>query len=241
MSNEGTLQAWINPLDIPELTGDRAEDTSPTPVETTLAFLCPPGTPNDANSLVARYKRISTVEHRLFVIPTEAGILEKLVWPLRNAKASYVLGNNLAAVALCGVVAEMVALLLWELHKPELNGKALTEADERALFGSAFEKLSQYRRMEILRAYGIVPDDVGKMLDTIRSNRRRYLHHWSQGHASLSKDAEQCFRRATGLVVAVTGQDFSDGTILLDSKLLEYLEQEGTLRPSPDSASTLVE
>ena len=160
MSSDGTLEAWMNALDFPEVEWVRAEDTASTPAETILSFLCPPGTPNDVKSLVERYKRISTSRNRLFAAPAEPRILEELVWPLRNAKASYVLGNNLAVVALCGMVAEMVAVLLWRLAEPELNRRALTEEDETDLFGRRFDELSQQHRVRILRTYSIVPKDV---------------------------------------------------------------------------------
>lgn len=112
MTNGGRFNAWINPLAFLEVDEpwSSTQDVTPTP-ETILSFLCPPGTPADSASLVARYKRISTEPVRLFAAPVEPRILETLVWPLRHAKASYVIGNNLSVVALCGMVSEMVALL----------------------------------------------------------------------------------------------------------------------------------
>jgi hypothetical protein len=47
--------------------------------------------------------------------------LDRLVWPLRHAKASYMVGNYLAVIALTGMVAEMVALLQWEVAEISLN------------------------------------------------------------------------------------------------------------------------
>ena len=55
MSNEGTFNAWINPLDFPEVEWARADDAAPIRAETILSFLCPPETPDDAKSLVERY------------------------------------------------------------------------------------------------------------------------------------------------------------------------------------------
>ncbi len=139
-------------------------------------FLCPPGTPADSASLVERYKRISTEPVCLFAAPAEPRILEKLIWPLRHAKASYVVGNNLAVVALCGMISEMVALLLWQLAEANLSGRPMTPEDEAALFGSSFEKLGQERRVRILAVYGIVVPKVVDMFATIRLTRRKYLH-----------------------------------------------------------------
>ena len=114
MPNGRVFKAWINPLAFIEVEFPSAGEPASISPDTILSFLCPPGTPDDAKSLVERYKRISTGP-KLFAAPAEPRILEKLVWPLRHAKASYVVGNNLSVVALCGMVAEMVAVLLWQL------------------------------------------------------------------------------------------------------------------------------
>jgi hypothetical protein len=168
MANGGRFNAWINPLAFLEVDEpwSSTRDATPTP-ETILSFLCPPGTPADSASLIARYKRISTEPVRLFAAPAEPRILEKLVWPLRHAKASYVIGNKLAVVALCGMVSEMVALLLWQLADTSLNGRSMTNEDEAALFGSSFERLGQDRRVRVLAAYGLVSPPVVEMFDTI--------------------------------------------------------------------------
>src|SRR5205809_2771391 len=135
MTASGRFNAWINPLALLEVDQPWAfSEKTPASPEAILSFLCPPGTPADSASLVERYKRISTEPVRLFAAPAEPRILEKLVWPLRHAKASYVVGNNLAVVALCGMVSEMVALLLWQLAEARLNGRHMTTAEERALF-----------------------------------------------------------------------------------------------------------
>ena len=64
-------------------------------------------------------------------------------------------GNYLAVIALCGMVAEMVALLTWEVVDVQLNGREMSEADEKAIFGRAFEALGQDQRIRVLAAYGL--------------------------------------------------------------------------------------
>src|SRR5439155_8328117 len=122
-------------------------------------------------------------------------------------KASYVVGNNLGVIALCGMVSEMVAVLLWQLAEAKLNGREMTTEDEAAVFGSSFERLGQERRVRALSSYGVVAPNVATMFDTIRLSRRKYLHLWSQDHERLAQDAVACFHAAIGLVVAVIGQD----------------------------------
>ena len=226
MPNDRNLKAQINPLAFIEAELPSPSEPNSIRAETILSFLCPPGTLNDAQNLVERYKRISTGP-TLFAAPAEPRILEKLVWPLRHAKASYVVGNNLSVVALCGMVAEMVAMLLWKLAETQLNGRAMTEEDEKALLGSTFEKLPQDRRVRILKAYGIIATDIADDLDTIRRIRRQYLHLWSHDHGRLPEDAVKCFHAAIRLVVEAIGQDFNDGRLVLNPTLVKYLERKG--------------
>jgi hypothetical protein len=232
---EATFNAWINPLAFLDVDQPWASSDTTTPTaETILSFLCPPGTPSDSASLIERYKRISTEPVRLFAAPTEPRILEKLVWPLRHAKASYIVGNNLAVVALCGMVSEMVALLLWQLTEAVLNGRPMNPDDEAALFGSSFERLGQERRIRVLTAYGVVTPEVVAMFDTIRVIRRRYLHLWSQDHERLPDDAVACFHAAIGLVVTAVGQDIKEGALVLNPKLVKYLERQGMYDPASE-------
>jgi hypothetical protein len=65
------------------------------------------------------------------------------------------------------------------------------------------------------------------MFDTIRLTRRRYLHLWSQDHEQLSIDAVACFHAGIGLAVAAIGQDVKDGAIVLNPKLVKYLQRQG--------------
>src|SRR5690349_11067494 len=112
-----TIRVFVNPLQMLELDEpwtDHVVDNALTP-DVFLQFLCIPAVASDTKSLGIRYKEISIERVRLFAPPDEATIMERLVWPLRHAKAAYVVGNYLATIALAGVVAEMTALLLWDV------------------------------------------------------------------------------------------------------------------------------
>ena len=234
MSNDRLVKGQINPLAFIEIEFPSPGEPDSISAERIVSFLCPPGTLDDAQSLVERYKRISTGP-TLFAAPAEPRILEKLVWPLRHAKASYVVGNNLSVVALCGMVAEMVAMLLWKLAETKLNGRAMTEEDEKALLGSSFEKLSQDRRVRILKAYGIIASDVARNFDMIRLTRRQYLHLWSHDHGRLPEDAVKCFHAAIRLVIEAIGQDVNDGKLVLNPALVKYLERKGMFEADEDA------
>jgi hypothetical protein len=228
------LKVFLNPLSLVDMEVPFL-DSEPVTLETVLAFLCPPGTQSDVQSLVNRYKEISTEATKLWVAPAEQRILDKLIWPLRHAKASYMVGNYLSVIALCGMVAEMVAILLWETTEVHLNAKPMTTRDEEAVFGSSFEKLGQDRRIRILRAYAVATEDILKQFGMIKDIRRKYLHLWSQDHESLPEDAVKSFHAAVLLVAATIGQDFRDGKLVLNQRLVKYLERHGAYMPTDDT------
>ena len=234
--NDRLISGWINPLAFIEVDEPWASATKATPtLESVIRFLCPADEPLDIEKLLARYREISTEPVRLFLAPAEQRILDKLVWPLRHAKASYMVGNCLATISLLGMVAEMVAILLWEIADPQINARPLTKADEKALFGSEFERLGQERRVSVLSAYNIVASDTRQHFETIRQARRRYLHLWSQDHDRLPDDAVKCFHAAVSLVVRAIGQDVQEGKLVLNPRLALYLERKG-LYEAPEAS-----
>ena len=154
MSKDELVEVFLNPLLFHEIDDPWASLQKEEPsLEAVLEFICIPGTGSDLKSLVERYREISTEKTRLFAAPYERRILDKLVWPLRNAKAAYMCGNYLSTIALCGMVAEMVAMLLFEITDFHLNNKSMSENDQVSVFGRKFEKLGQDRRVQVLAAY----------------------------------------------------------------------------------------
>lgn len=145
-------------------------------------------------------------------------------------------GNYLAVIALSGMVAEMVALLLWEVAEASLNGRPITVDDEKALFGARFEKLGQERRLQVLSAHGLIDAAARGRFETIKETRRRYLHLWSQEHDSLPADAVKSYHAAVALVATVIGQDFQDGKIVINHRLVKYLERKGVYGPREEPA-----
>lgn len=228
ISDEKQISIWVNPLQFLE-----ADETwaglivNNVTSEAVLEFICTPGIGSDLNSIISRYKKISVEKKRIFAAPNEQRILDKLIWPLRHAKAGYICGNYLGTIALCGMVAEMVAILLFEISNSRLNDRPMSDNDQVSLFGSKFEKLGQDRRIQILSVYGIINDDLKKAFEDIRLTRKRYLHLWSQDHDRLPVDAEKSFQAAVLIVVSVIGQDVREGILVLNPAIVNYLEKSG--------------
>ena len=152
------------------------------------------------------------------------------MWPLRNAKAAYMCGNYLSTIALCGMVAEMVAILLFEISGFQLNNKPMSDKDQIAVFGRKFEKLGQERRVKILAAYSIIDSDIFTAFEAIREVRNRYLHLWSQDHEQLPIDAVKSFEFAVNIVVAAVGQKIHKGKLILNPAFVKYLKRKGVYK-----------
>ncbi len=238
MSAEKLFKAWVNPLAFLEVDQPRAQLTKePVTLEAIIQFVCSPGMKTDTQSLVDRYKEISVEPVRLTAAPAEERILTKLVWPLRHAKACYMIGNYLGTISLCGMVGEMVAILLFEISNISINGRPLDKNDQVGLFGSEFEKLGQERRIGVLRSYNLIDDLLKANFDLIRTKRRRYLHIYSQDHANLPSDAIEVFKAAVAVVVKAIGQDIQDGKIILNPALVGYLEEHNIVEDVTDEGS----
>jgi hypothetical protein len=241
MSGPRVFQARVNPLVFAEVDEPLASvhKTPPTP-EAALRFASALNAPSDLPSIIARYREISTEPVRLSVTPVEPRLDDKLVAPLRAAKAAYMLGTPVATIALSGMVGEMLAILLWGLADVTINDRAVTPDDEKALFGRAFESLGQERRVSVLHAYGQISAEVADDFTTIRKIRNRYLHLWSQDHDRVYPDAVRCYHAGVRLAVAVFGQRFESGMVGLTPQMLTYLEQHGRLEDPPPAASEAV-
>ncbi len=228
--SELKFDAFINPLAFAHVDGERIPNSGlvVTP-ESALSFLCTPGIRSDVAGIVDRYREMGPVPVQLAVVPSEQRLLDKLIWPLRHARASYCVGNFLGVIALCGTVTEMLAVLVWDLSEPTLNGRRMTKADEKALLGGGgFERLGQERRVDVLTAYGLIPQQAKVEFSTVREIRRRYLHLWSQDHDVLPADAVRAFQATVRLMAVVLGQEFQQGKVVLSPRLVEYLERQGT-------------
>jgi hypothetical protein len=225
--SEHLITAFVNPLQLLELDEPWADRFSEqlTP-EVFLNFLCTPSVRSDSASLAARYKEISIERVRLFAPPYEPTIMERLVWPLRHAKAAYIVGNCLATIALAGVVAEMTGLLLWDVFgtsELERSGKVRKE-----LGSSTFENADQARRVRVLRTLGLISADEVHAYGRIRAARRMHMHLLSNvGMPPIEKTAVAMFDDAVFLVSAALGLGISsDGVLTMKQEILQYVKQQ---------------
>ena len=226
------LKAWVNPLKCPEIDFQSSGSGVPA-ADRLLDYLFAPELERGCEIFVVRYRELAAVTDPIPMAPAESTILEKLIWPIRQAKGSYALGNYLGCIALCGMVGEMVSILLWDISKVSFRGGVMTEEDQRAILGSTFERLGQERRIQVLRGLSLIDDNTKEAFDNLRTIRRKYLHLLSQPHAQVAPDAKQAYKDTLHVVAVVLGQTFTDGAVVLRADLMAYLTEKGLVEADP--------
>ena len=191
--------------------------------ERLLKFLCPFGAPSELSALRTRYETVSEVDRDVWFSIGEPKIRENVFEPLRQAKANYVLGNYLASIALCGIVAEKMAILLHSIH--------IDDEPER----EKFEKKLQSDRVKLLKGEQLIGEQSVKDFGDIRQARRAYLHHWNAPEELIAKRALQAYAATVRLFLVVISVEIIDGVVILNPKLIKYLIDRGVLREGEDS------
>jgi hypothetical protein len=174
-----------------------------------LEFLCSPDLAPDLARFKIDYDAASRPEihNPVFRAPYKPEVLNRLVWPLRHAKASFMLGNYLGAIALCGLVAEMAAILLWEFAGVQIKGVPMDNDSQVGVFGSRFERLGQERRISALKTFGIVDDEVAGWFTTVKDVRRNYLHFFSTVPPTPREDALRVYSATLAIAFHIIGPE----------------------------------
>lgn len=191
---------------------------NPTP-EALLKFLCPLDTPSDMSEFKNRYVEISVNDWRLPISVEEPEIKENLYVPLRQAKMNYILGNYVGVIALCSIVAEKAAILVYKINE--------TDETKREKFEKEWY---QAKRVRALKMLGFIDEYVANDFCDIIAARKSPLHHWSTLKERTAERAVQVYAAAIRIVIATTDFNFVDGKLSMNPKLYKYLEDRGALR-----------
>lgn len=222
MSSSG-IAVQLNPLMFLEF--EEAFGRKTTTLEIVLGFLCWPGSNYSIDDIKSRYDYINKNSNKLKIAPAEHNLLEKIIWPLRQAKASFVLSNYIGTVSICGFIAEMIVILLFDISSINLNKSEIELDDQKNLFGDSFENLGQARRINVLYAFQILDKKSRDVLIEIKKIRNKYMHFFSQKHESLKADAKRIYEKTEEIVAHVIGQKISDGKFVLNPDLLRYIKK----------------
>lgn len=225
----GVFPIHKNPLSWPEAEeppGERFPPIPLTPEQAFYEFLCGPRRYHqDLERFTSSYRMITAVEADtpLIIVPDEDRIVGRMVLPLRHAKACFVLGNFLGVVALCGMVAEMTAMLLFELADLRLD-----EEGQRLTFGRPFANLGQERRVDVLVGYGLLEDRQTQWFGTIRRIRRKDLHFLDEP-PTTEQEALEVYRSALGLVATTIGTPPTKASLGLSEPIMALLHRKGLI------------
>ena len=206
----------MNPSKLFEWEPPSAPNENPTP-ERLLTFLCTLDMPSDMSAFKKRYLEISKMDHDLLLSLEEPYLKENLFGPLRQAKTNYLIGNHVGSIALCGIVAEKLAILINVISSPH-------ETERKR-----FEKDDQATRVKKLKRAGHIDQRMAKDFGDIRAIRRSYLHEWNTPEEHTAKRAAQAYASATRLVLGAMKLKIVNGHVSLSPKLTKYLEAQGDL------------
>jgi hypothetical protein len=226
------MDSALGELDDP---GPNANESTVT-AETILAFLHAPSVaarPCDSEVLgpvIARYREIADSPVRLPIAPSHPMILDRFVWPLRHAIGSYMVGNYLSTISLCGAVAEWLAILLFEMAHVTTNGQEMTIEGQKNIFSREFERLGQERRIGVLVGYGIIGEDLKSDFLLIKDTRNNYLHFLSRQQEAIAIDAVKVYHATVKLVATSFVRGFPNGTIELQPQFSRWLEEHGAFQ-----------
>jgi len=178
-----------------------------------------------SNEVLERYVEATTKDLHTTIVPHTDEILERLLKPLRGAKRNYCLGDYAATIALCGIVGEMLAILLWKINDVRLKGMPITEREEEGLFGWTFERLGQEKKIKILETFGHINNSQYDLFKDIKESRRPYLHLWSADFTNEREDALDVFKKTFILFKDITGIGLADaGTVKVNPLLMKLLK-----------------
>lgn len=176
--------------------------------------------------LLERFRKVNTQKTFMNVVPA----IQKLLKPLEDSCKSYCFGLYSASIALSGVAAESLQILLWEMHGVTVEGQKMTEKQEKAILGRRFERVEQTRRIEVLEAFGLITESQKTRFYDIRDIRNRYLHSWKENFMREEQEALLCYQHAFSLFKEITGVKLDDaGSVKANPLLVKWMNKQPSL------------
>jgi hypothetical protein len=222
------MKAFVGPLMFMTSDGRTANEGTAS-AQDVLKYLCAPDASSVVDAVVARHREITEQVDQLLAVPADHWILTRMVWPLRYAVGSYMVGNFVGTIALCGLVAEAFTVLLFESCEVRLGQQPLDGRLQRELLGREFGELTQERRINILGATGRIDSKMRSWFHELRGLRNKYIHPSSGSWEGASTDARKAFDLTMLVVLRFFPQLTDQGSFAVDPGLMRYLKDHGCL------------
>ncbi|MBK7878831.1 MAG: hypothetical protein IPJ77_24490 [Planctomycetes bacterium] len=195
--------------------------------ENLLRFLHAPFSHSVIEDFVLRYRTLTEYDATLFAAPVNERISRGIMQPLHNAKAAFVLGHFASCIGLCGVTVEMLAIFRFEIADVRCGDQPLDEDRQRALWGSAFERLNQGVRTTALFALGLIDQPTLELFKRVTGIRNKYMHFLSRDAVHEEADAAQVYKATAELTARIFGIGLSGSTVTLHPDVVRFLERSG--------------
>lgn len=223
-----TLQGQLQPLSIPlldsKLGGKLPGKAEEEGFSLNFAKSIVGKSEGSIKEMFERYKQVSCIKHEPFFTPNHEKFMQTIMKPLIEAKWSYIVNMPVSCIAMSGLVGEMVAVWRFEMLKPKMGGKDLDPSIQKLLFGKKFEKLDQWKRVEVLQAFGDIDEELKDIFTTLRKIRNQYLHFAFIDNKKLDNDACSAYRCGCELVTKTLSIKPQNGVLILPDKVMSYFK-----------------
>lgn len=225
-SKDNIFVGFLGPLSFPKMNPIPGQKSEEVTADDILKYLCSETVIPTIDNFTKSYEHISKNINKLFIVPSEYEILNKLVFPLKHAIGSYMVGNYLGTIAICGMVSEMAIIFHYDTLKIKLN-KQDSEDVVKKLYGKTFEKIGQDRRIKFLQVMGYLNNELAEQFDIVRNCRNGYLHSLSKKHENIASDAKEAFDATLNIVVKILGVGIGEpGKVVFNQNVIDYLTEK---------------
>lgn len=185
---------------------------------------------NDNNKVITlnnnvyanRLEELHTDDEFMF-IPYEKNLFEKIVWPLKNAKLLYMLNSHIGTISLCGLICEMMVLLIYEIY---LIKNSALKIDDKI---KSFEKVSQSERIKKLQHIKIY-EDILDDFSYIRKVRNDYIHGFYIEYNNIKNDAKNVYMRTHKILHSFVKPTSDNKSWEFSKDFIFYLEKKGCIQ-----------
>lgn len=225
--NDKLINVDVNPLKHHELGYTQFQPISiidQTP-ENLLKIMVSKNVESDFESIKARYQELSP-QHEIFGAPLHKKFLDRIVYPLRDSKSCFMAGNYFGTIAICGMVTEMITQLMFDCWDYSLKEKSMPKNQQQKHFGEPFDKMKQYRKIEVLQVIGLLDDSNSVPFQSIRKIRNKYMHTFTSDWTIIKEDAVNIYSHTCKALKVLTKEQIKDGKIYFDLHFLDYIVKE---------------
>ncbi len=210
--NPVQIPVFLNPL---TWTGAALSRLGQVPTEgNLLEFLQGPLGAVGFQEIVARYQELSHLDSMLLQLPMHPSVAENILLPIVQAKGAYMLGHYVSCIALCGAIAESLAVFRYEVAPP---------VDGRPTVGE-FDEERQSDREKKLHSWGLIDCATRERFGRVRRKRRPYLHRATSSKVRMKEDARESYGATIQLLISVLGVGLRSGMLTLHPDVMTAMQ-----------------